>query len=401
MLITLALCGGFAPFAIDTYLPGLPQISRDFHTAASLAQVTLTAFLIPLGLMQLVIGPLSDQVGRRKPLLIGLAGSVLAAVLCAVAPSIWVLILARALQGMCGATAVVLSRAVVADLGKTPAGIGKAFATVIAIQSIAPAVAPVVGGLLVPSLGWRGVFWFLAGLGALMVIAVAVIIDESLDEENRQPRGLRSAGEGFVALLGTREFLTPTVMFWSTFAPMFAYIAGSPFVLQDIAGFSQRQFALAFGINSLALLTASVTTGRIIDRLGHLRIAQFAVTLMAVAIVWLAMAVVGLDTRAWAVVPGFFVLVIGNGMLFPVLSSLAVAGAGARAGSASALLGAGQFVLAAVVAPLTGLGGGVTAAPMVTIMMLASVVQLTLFTRLRRLARQGVYDHHRSPRPND
>lgn len=146
LLILLAMCGGFSPFAVDTYLPGLPQIAQELHTSASMAQITLTAFLIPLVLMQLVIGLLSDQLGRRKLLLVGLVGAFLASVLCAVAPSIEILLLGRFLQGSFGAAAIVLSRAVVADLYTSQKAMAKAFSAVIAVQSVAPAIAPVIGG---------------------------------------------------------------------------------------------------------------------------------------------------------------------------------------------------------------------------------------------------------------
>lgn len=392
VLAVLAFCGGFAPFAVDTYLPGLPAIAREFHTSASLAQLTLTAFLIPLGLRQLVIGPLSDQIGRKRPMLVGLAGSMVASIVCAVAPSIGVLIAGRALQGAFGAAAIVLARAVVADLGRTPVRIAKAFGIVIAIQSVAPALAPVVGGLIVPAYTWRGVFWFLALLGALLTLAVWFVVPESLPADRRHGGGVPTALGNMGILLRQKEFVAPTLTFWVTFVLMFAYVAGSPFVLQDIAGFSDRGFAVVFAVNSLALVAASITSGRLVGRVGHVRLATFAVALMTVAVLWLMIAVFVLDTAAWAVIPGFFLLVTGNGLLFSLTSSLAVSVAGPRAGAASALLGSGQYVLASASAPLSGLGGGRSAVPMVCIMGVASIAQVSLLLRLRRLARTGAYD---------
>lgn len=391
ILVVLALCGGFAPFAIDAYLPGLPAIADEFSVDASIAQLTLTGFLVALGLMQLVIGPLSDQLGRRRLLLIGLTGSLIASIACALAPNIWVLIVARVFQGAFGAAGVVLSRAIVADLGRG-VGVAKAFAMLMSIQSLAPIIAPLVGGLIVPTLGWRAVYWFLAGLGITVLIAAFFVVSESLPREHRRAGGVRSAVSDMLALQRSPLFVAPAAMFVVTFAVMFAYVSAAPFVLQRIVGLSEGWFSVVFTINSASILVANLTSARIVGRFGIIRIISVASVVFISVVAWLAVSVLVLGTPGWAVILGFFLLVFSFGFVLPNLAALAIGSTGDRSGSGSAMMGAGQFMLAAVVAPLTGIGDGTTAVPMVAVMVTAGIAVVVCLLVLRRA-------HGDGPRP--
>lgn len=374
VLFVLAMCGGFAPFAIDAYLPGLPQIASEFGTEASLVQFTLTGFMVALGLMQLVIGPLSDQLGRRKLFLIGVFGSAVASVICAIAPNIWILILARILQGAFGAAGVVLSRAIVADLS-SGVGMAKAFSLLMSIQSLAPVLAPILGGIIVPNLGWRAVFWFLAALSCSLGLAAIFLVRETLPPELRQSGGPRAAARDMATLLRYTHFVAPMLMFAAVFMGMFAYISASPFILQRIVGLSETQFSIVFAVNSASILAANLISGRLVSRIRPLTIVVIASYVMVGAALWLAFAVLALDTSGWAICIGFFALVSTTGFLMPNIASATISAAGRRSGSGSALMGATQFLLAAISAPLTGIGDGTTALPFIVVLLVAVAIQ--------------------------
>lgn len=382
ILIVLALCGGFGPFAIDAYLPGLPAIAQDFGVPASQAQLTLTGFLLALGLSQLVLGPLSDQTGRRRVLLVGLAGAAVASALCAVAPSIWVLIVARILQGAFGGAGLVLSRAIVADLAEG-IGVARAFSMLMSVQSLAPVIAPIMGGLLVPTLGWRSVFWFLALLGIGMLVAAWVIIPESLPAHERITGGVGKAVSDMVFLLRFRSYAAAVAMFIVSFGILFSYVSASPFVLQRIVGLSEEQFSIVFTMNSLAILGSNLTNARLVARMRPLAIATRATPAMAAVVVWLTLAVLVFDVAGWAVIIGFFCLTVCVGFLFPNLSAVALEASGSRRGAGSALMGASQMILAAAVAPLTGIGNGQSAVPMVLLMLVFITCQVVALLVLR------------------
>lgn len=388
-LIVLAMCGGLAPMAIDAYVAGLPQMSRELGSSASATQLTLTGFMVPLGLMQLVIGPLSDQMGRRRLMLIGLAGTGVSAIGCALAPTIHLLVAARVLQGAFGAAWVVLSRAVIADLGRG-VGMAKAFALLMSIQSVAPVVAPVIGGLIIPVFTWRGVFWFLAGFTALLCVGAALLIPETLPAESRRAGGVRSALADMRHLLGQRRFMSGVLMFVAAFAIMFSYISASSFVLQGIVGLTQAQYSTAFSINSVMLLVASLVSGRVLGgKVSPQRVVTVAGAGSTMAVLWLTAAVLLFSSPGWMILSGFFLLVTCQGFIFPNLAAIVVEAAGERSGSGSALMGASQMVVAACVAPLTGIGNGngngTTAVPMIVVMLTAATVMAVTFLRVRRL----------------
>ncbi|WP_018296024.1 multidrug effflux MFS transporter [Corynebacterium lubricantis] len=384
ILISLALCSGYAPFAIDTYLVGMPAITDEFQTTASLTQFTLTGFLLALGLSQLIIGPLSDSVGRRKLLLGGLLGAVIASVVCALAPNIWVLILGRVLQGAFGAAGVVLSRAIVGDLGRG-IGIARAFALLMSIQSLAPLLAPIIGGLLIPSFGWRSAFWFLVGLGVVSFFLVLALVAESLPPEERTSGGAANTVKDINSILRTRDYIFPLIVFVGSFAMMFAYIAASPFVLQRIGGLSESAYTIVFTINSFVILIMNMVSRSLVPKYGPQKLISVGVLLGFIAVVWLFIGVVFLSSAPEAIIPGFMFVVASSGLILPNASAIAVEASGDKRGTGSALLGAFQFGLAAIVSPLTGIGNGTTAMPMIIIMGIAIIVQILALTQIRKM----------------
>ncbi|WP_426718270.1 multidrug effflux MFS transporter [Corynebacterium auriscanis] len=390
-IVVLALGGGFAPFAIDAYVPGLDQIAHEFDVSASVAQLSLTGFLVTMGLAQLLIGPLSDQRGRRRLLLIGLGGSVIASIVAAMAPSILVLIIARMLQGFFGAAGVVLSKAIIADLGRG-VGVAKAFSTLMAVQSIAPVIAPAIGGFLVPAFGWRSVFVFLALLAFGTLIGAYWMVPETLPEEARNTNGFRKIFGSMGKLLTEPPFLFTLLMFVSAFAVMFSYIAGSSFIMIRLNGFSTAQYSIMFTINSATLVIANLLNSRIVTKVPVLKWVSIVTGVMGAAVLWILVTVLVFDAAAIPLMIGFFILVGSNGFLFPNTVALAMQASEGRTGSGSALLGAFQFTFAAGIAPLTGVGDGSSALPMALVMTVGAAILAGGVTGLRAVTSNAQKD---------
>jgi DHA1 family bicyclomycin/chloramphenicol resistance-like MFS transporter len=350
------LLGGLSsvgPLSLDMYLPGLPQLGGDLSASASATQLTLTACLAGLALGQLLAGPLSDRLGRRRPVLFGAALFAAATLACAVAPSIAVLVALRFLQGLGGAAGIVIGRAVVRDLYEGDAA-ARLFSTLMLVGGIAPILAPIWGGQLLAITDWRGIFVVLALLGLALLAATWRALPETLT--------VRSGGD-LRPVLRDRRFLGYALCSGLMMGAMFAYIAGSPFVLQTIHGLSPQAYSLVFAANGLGILAASYASRRLIGRVTPARLLLAGVALGAAGAVLLLAAVV-LDAPVAAVLLALLLVVSSIGLVNPNATALALAGHGDNAGSASALLGASQFLLGAAAAPLVGLAGESSALPM-------------------------------------
>lgn len=369
--VVLALLTAIAPLATDMYLPAFPQLARDLGTSASAVQLSLTTFMVGLALGQLVIGPLSDQRGRRGLLVAGSAVCAAAGLACALAPSIGFLVAARFVQGFSGAAGVVLSRAVVSDRARGNAA-AKLFGVMMLIQGVAPVAAPLLGGTLVTAVRWRGVFAILAGVSALMLVGVLALVPETLPRERRTGGGLAATARDARTVLTNRRFLGWTGALVLGFAAMFAYISASPFVLQNVLGLSVGAYSVAFAANALGLgLVAGLGTA-LVDRFGARRLLAAGVTAVAVLSVLLLADVVLLDLPRWPTLVLLFLTVSALGLVFGNATTLATEEAARAAGTGSAVMGALQFGLGALVSPLVGLRGEDDALPMaVTMVVLA------------------------------
>jgi DHA1 family bicyclomycin/chloramphenicol resistance-like MFS transporter len=310
-------------------------------------------------------GPLSDALGRRRPLLVGLAAYVLASVLCAAAPTVWALIAFRVVQGLAGAAGIVIARAVVRDL-HSGAAAARFFALLMLVQGLAPILAPIVGAQLLHVTSWRGVFVALAIFGALVYGAVAAGLPETLPLERRHAAGLRATATVFRALASDRAFVAYTLSCGLPFAAMFAYIAGSPFVLQDIYGLSPQAYSLVFATNALGIVCASQVSSQLVERTGAARLLAAGLAACAAGGIGLLAAVL-LDAGLAGVLPSLFVAVSSIGLVMPNATALALADHPRTAGSASALIGLVQFVVGAAAAPLVGIAGASTAVPMAVV----------------------------------
>ena len=375
----------FAPLSTDMYLPALPSMAHDLSASAAAVALTLTASLVGLGAGQLVAGPLSDALGRRRPVLVGLVVYTASSVLCALAPDVWTLCALRLLQGAAGAAGIVIARAVVRDLYS---GIEAArfFARLMIVIGLAPILAPIIGGQLLHVTDWRGVFLVLAGIGAVLTVFSWRALAETLPPSARQRGGLATMLGVLGVLLRDRRFMGLTLCFGLFFGAVFAYIAGSPFVLEDIFGLSPQLFGVLFGVNAIGLVAVSQLGGRLVSSFGPQRLLTLGVASIATAGIGLMVAVLAHAGLA-AVEICFFAVISSFGLVAPNATALALAPYSHVAGSASALIGLTQFFLGAAVAPLVGVAGNHSAVPTASVILaLVFAGVAVLAVTMRRIA---------------
>lgn len=380
------------PLAIDMYLPGFTDMARDLDTPATSIQLTLTAFLIGLALGQLVIGTLSDRYGRRRPLLISLSICTVASIGCAIAPSITVLIALRFVQGFTAAAGVVIGRSIIRDLSDGRAAV-KAFTALAAIVSFAPVIAPLLGGLLLPVVSWRGVLGAIAVATLAMVVVVFLFVPESLAPEQRSDGGIGDTFRTAGALFQNRAYVGYLTAIAFTYGAVFAYISASPFVFQNVIGLSVRWYSIAFTFNALGLILASAVNTRIVYRIDPARtliVAQS--TLFVVALVLAAIILTGVATIS-IVLPLTFLLITSIGFTIGNATALAMTSVSRAVGTAAALLGAVQFTFGAAASPLVGLGGENTAVPMAVVIVVCTGLGLAVLLRTRRVVASLAGDH--------
>jgi DHA1 family bicyclomycin/chloramphenicol resistance-like MFS transporter len=379
-IVVLGLLSTFGPISLDLYLPALPQLADELRASPSAAQLTITACLLGLATGQLVAGPLSDRFGRRRPLIIGLVAYLLTSLACAFAPSVAVLVVLRLLQGLAGAAGLVIARAVARDLYS-----GREllifFSRLILISGLAPILAPVLGGQLNRVMTWRGIFAVLAGFGLVLLLAGLLGVRESLPPERRRSGGLTSTLAGFRELLTDRLFVGSALASGLAGASMFAYIAGATFVLQRIYGLSPQGFSFAFGANSLGIVAMSQLGSRLAVRWTPVGVLALGLGLNLVGASGLAVTVLtGLSLPY--LLGSLLVMVSAVGLVFPTATTLALADYPHQAGGASSLLGLGQYIGGAVVAPLVGIAGEETAVPLGVVALAASVCASSVFAGL-------------------
>jgi MFS transporter, DHA1 family, multidrug resistance protein len=383
LMTMLALLSALGPFAIDMYLPAFPQMMQDLDTSAATIQLTLTTFMLGMAVGQLVIGPLSDQFGRRRPLLLGAVACLVASVLCAVAPNIETLIGMRFVQGFAGAAGVVLARAIVSDSGRGVQA-AKQFAILMAVGGIAPVLSPLAGGGVIGFAGWRGVFWALAILNLLMVIGSIFIVKESLPLEGRSKGGVKELFSNTGRVLGNRRYLGFALAFAFSMAAMFGYISASPFVYQNILGLDPTAFSLLFALNALGLTITSIVGVKLVGTLGPLRMTYIGVSGLAVFSAILLGVVSAGNTPPIPTIVVIFLAISSLGFIFGNAAALATDQVKKCAGTGSAIMGALQFTLAAIASPLVGLAGEGSAVPMAIVMLVAGIIALLSLVALTR-----------------
>jgi MFS transporter, DHA1 family, multidrug resistance protein len=369
LIIVLGSLIALGPLTIDMYLPAFPALADELGASESAVQLTLTGMLVGLAFGQLVIGPLSDAWGRRRPLLTGLAAHALASLLCALAPSIYVLSAVRVLQGFAGAAISVVALATVRDLF-TGVAFARTMSRLMLVIGLAPIVAPSIGGFILQVTDWRGIFVVLAGIAVVLIVVAFVGLAETLPVERRRSARLGPTLRTYRSLLSDRTFVALVLVAGLVFSSLFAYV-------------DERTFGIVFGVNSVALTLASQTNPALIRRFGPVNVltASILVSVLASSALLLAGLVDG--PLASVLVPLMVVLAMA-GLAMPNTPALALTRHGEAAGTASAMLGCIQFGVGAGVAPVVGLLGS-TAAAMGAVIMGVSALAAVLMIGVVRL----------------
>lgn len=377
VLAVLALLTAVAPLATDIYLPAFPVMATELDAGATEIQLTLTAFLLGLGIGQLFLGALSDAVGRRRPILVGSLVCLLASIACACAPNVEWLTAARFVQGLSGAAGVVLARAIVSDTSRGAAA-AKLQGLMIIISVVAPVVAPLAGGMIIVGIGWRAVFWVLAGLTLLMFLGALRFVRETLPEPARTRGGVTAMIGGARKVLANRAYVGYLLTFCFAFTALFAYISASPFVVQNVMGMSTNTYTLVFSLNALVILITSSVASALAGRMRYRRMIAIGLAVASAATVGLLVSVLN-GVPAVPTLVLFAVFQGSLGFVFANATAMALAEAGAHAGTGSAFLGFLQFALAAAVSPLVGIMGEHTAMPMAVAMIVSIVLAVLAF----------------------
>lgn len=384
-IVYILVLGGLTalgPFTIDLYLPAFPAVSAELGVSAAAIQLTLTATTVGFALGQLLVGPWSDKVGRRLPLIIATALHIAASVGVAFAPDVvWVGIF-RVLQGIGAAGGGVVAMAMVRDLfGGLP--LVRMLSRLALVSGLAPVLAPLIGSQLLLVIDWRGIFWFLAAYGVLAISAAVFFLVETLPPARRADRGHSSVGERYRALFTDRVFVGVVIISGMTFSGLFAYLSSSSFLFQEVYGLNAQQYGLLFAVNSIGIVIGVQVSSRLAKFVGPQWILTGAVVGMVVsasAIVLLDAANVGL---AGILVPLFF-FITSCGFAFPCQQVLALAGHGGEAATAASVLGAVNFGLAGIISPIVGIFGIHDAIPMGAVMAItASVSIVVMFVLVR------------------
>lgn len=373
-IVVLGALVGLGPFTIDLYLPALPVIQTDLAVNEGTVQLTLSATIIGFALGQLVVGPWSDKVGRRLPLILATAVHILACFGAAVAPDITWLMAARVLQGVGAAGGGVVAMAMVRDLfGGKP--LVRMLSRLALVTGIAPILAPLIGSQLLLFLDWRGLFAFLCAYGLLVIIAASLFIVETLPKERTRDSGHSTVAQRYKAVFSDRIFVGIAIIGGFTFSGLFAYLAASPFILQDLYGLDAQQYGFLFALNSIGIVIGTQVSARLIPRVGAqwiLAVTTAVQLIMAVAILLLSMTdagLIGLLVPLW-----IFICACGFG--FPCVQVLALVNHGHEAGTAASLLGAINFGLAGLISPVVGFLGTDTVVPMAAVMACTSAVSI-------------------------
>ena len=385
LAVILGTLAAFGPLSIDMYLPALPTIAAEFGTTTAAVQQTLSAFFVGLALGQLFYGPVSDRMGRRRPLLFGCAMYAVVSLGCAFAPSVGWLMGLRFLQALGSSAGVVIGRSVVRDRFDERES-ARMYSFLVLVMGIAPITAPLIGGQILTTFGWRAIFLVLTGFGLLCLLLVWFGLDESLPRERRTTTGLGSVLRGYGALLADGRYMGFALAGGLASAAMFAYISGSAFVFIELNGIPPAQFGFFFGVNALGLIAASQLNRHLLERYTSTRLLVAALSVTAgAALLLFGVTLAGIGGFLLMLVL-LFLTIASTGMVGPNATALAMAPYGRNAGSASALLGATQFAAGALAGALVGLLANGTALPMTGVIALCGVgAWLTLWLGVLRM----------------
>lgn len=383
--LILGLVAAVGPFAIDMYLPAMPKIQSDLATTMQAVQWTIVTYFLAFGVAQMVYGPWADQAGRKPPMYAGLALFMIGTVICAVAPTVEILIFGRFIQGIGGAANMVVLRAMIRDLA-TGADATRMMSTIMIVIAISPLLAPLSGSALLAFGSWRLVFWALLLAASLSFFLIYFMVDETLPAEKRQRFDLITMRKGLGVLFTDRGFLAMTFLAGFAFASFFVFIASASFVYTGQFGLSPTQFSLAFAINAFGFFAASQFAASISRRVGAKKMIVRATTGFAFATFGLfALALLGF-ANLYVTIAGLFLANMFLGVVLPTAQVLALEEQGEHAGLAASLGGTMQMVAAGVLVAATGPLMDGTVVPMLGAIALCGVISLVLSRLIPRHA---------------
>lgn len=373
-ILVLGALVALGPFTIDLYIPAFPELAADFRVSDEAIQLTLTATTIGFALGQLIVGPWSDRVGRRVPLIVATVVHVLASLGAAIAPDVTMLMIFRVLQGMGAAGGGVVAMAVVRDLfGGRP--LVRMLSRLALVIGVAPVIAPLIGSQLLAVVDWRGVFVFLAAYGVLIIALVAFFVIETLPPERRNSSEHASAWHRYRAVLTDRVFVGVAILGGMSFAGLFSYLSTSPFLFRQVYGLDVQQYGVLFASISIAVVIGTQTSARLTRVIGP----QWILTITSAVQFVSAVAIVVLDQSGaglWGVFVPVWLFILACGFSFPCIQVLALVNHGREAGTAAAVLGAMNFGIAGIVSPIVGVLGTGSASPMGVVMAVTAAVSI-------------------------
>lgn len=374
-IVLLGALTALGPFTVDLYLPAFPVLEEDFNTTAAMIQLTLTGTMIGFALGQLIVGPLSDKVGRRVPLLCVTALHVVASVCAALAPTLILLMVARVGMGMGAAAGGVVAMAIVRDLFG-----GRRLVVMLSrlalVSGVAPVAAPLIGAGLLALMPWRGVFVVLAVYGAVMLVCALLFIPETLPAARRNEKGSTTVMQRYRSVLSDRVFLGVLIIGGMTFSGLFSYLSASSFLFQQTYGFDAQMYGLLFAVNSLGVVVGVQTASRLAARFGPQWVMAFSTAILVVASASIIVAD-QLGLGLWGTVIPLFFFMAACGFTFPCVQVLALDRHGKAAGTAASIIGATNFGVAGLISPLVGWiahDAGITATTMAAVMVGCAII---------------------------
>ncbi|UYK41549.1 multidrug effflux MFS transporter [Microbacterium terricola] len=390
-IVLLGALTALGPFTIDLYLPAFPVLEADFDTTAAAIQLTLTGTMIGFALGQLIVGPLSDKIGRRGPLLVVTAVHVVASTAAALAPSLELLSVARVLMGAGAAAGGVVAAAVIRDLFG-----GKRLVVMLSrmalVSGVAPVLAPLVGSALLLVMPWRGIFVVLAVYGAVMLVSAILFIPETLPPARRSETGSTTVWQRYRSVFSDRVFVGVLIIGGMTFSGLFSYLSSSSFLFQESYGFDAQQYGVLFAINSLGIVLGVQSASRLAARFGPQWVMAFSTASLVIAGTGIIVAD-QLGLGLWGTMIPLFLFITSCGFTFPCVQVLALDRHGKAAGTAQSIIGATNFGVAGLITPVVGwisAGSDITATTMASVMVgcaVIAVISLWAIVRPRTVAR--------------
>jgi MFS transporter, DHA1 family, multidrug resistance protein len=387
IIVLLGILSALGPFSIDMYLPGFPNIAADLHTSIAEVGYSLTSYFIGISVGQLLYGPIVDRFGRKKPLIFGLSLYTVAALCCALSPTVSWLIGLRGLLAIGGCAGMVAGRAVVRDLFP-PTEIAKVISTLMLIMGVAPLIAPSIGGWMVIALGWRAIFVTLACISAIMLAGVLLILPESRGPDQTVSLAPSAVLGKYWSVFKEPAFIVYGLAGAFTLGSLFAYISGSPFIYMEKLHFTQTEYGFLFSFNSFGYIGGSQLNRLLLRRYDSLKIAEIASLAVAVLGLLMVLSTVTPGVSAYFMLGLLFLFLIGSGLLGPNSTALALAPFSSNAGSASALIGFSQMLFGALASALVSALHNQTALPMTGVMAFCAMASAVLIVGHRVLLKR-------------